>query len=1164
METRLLRESGSNWTKHESGKPTPYLRRAIRWTSSVFGPVLIVWCLAATCTFGQTAQVSGVITDSSGGALPNAGVTALNRDTGISRASESNKVGYYTVPLLQPGSYTITVKATGFATQVRTGITLDVGAQQVFNITMQVGSLSQEIEVTGTAAEIQLSSSDLGAVVNSTTVRELPLNGRSWTDLASLEPGVAVIQTQASFTTGANRGNRGFGNQITVGGARPQQNNYRLDGVNINDYANGAPGSVLGGDLGVDAIQEFSVLTSNYSTEYGRTSGGVINAITRSGTNQIHGGVYEFLRNNALDARNFFDSGNPPFRRNQFGVDVGGPIRKDKVFVFGDYEGIRQSKGITNVVTVPSIAARNGLLCSLCPPPLDPNNPQTGEQNQLKPNPTDPNGTDANGVDLAVKKYLPFWPISHQILPGTNGDIALFTFVAQQVVSENFVTARVDGKFSDKDSIAVTYLGDITPFSSPDGLDVLLLNSKTNRQIGILQETHDFNSTVLNSARFGYSRNAVLDSVPIAAINPLTKDASLGAIPGHFAPEVRVEGLTSLKGGLLNDLTQYFWNSFQAYDDVYWTHGTHSMKFGGTVERMQLNRISASSPGGFFKFGSLSDFLTNQPDRFTAGLTPIYAKSLRQTLIGFYAQDDWRLRPNLTVNIGVRWEATTVPTEIHGRFAILTHITDATPQLGSPFFSNPTLRNFEPRVGFAWDPFHSGKTALRGGFGVFDVLPLTSQFVLAHGGFPITRDGIARHLPLGSFFAGAAPLLGPDSSSNGANFIEQHPHRSYVMQWNLNVQRELTRNLTVTAGYVGSRGVHQPVRADDADIVLPTKSPAGWLFPQVDVLGSAWGPGCDVTDPIVAETGTCNPPPKINDRFGSIDGLWYGGDSSYNALEVGIHKAMSHGVQLQGSFTWGKSIDTGSATVAGDQFLNSISSLPWYDLKSIRGLSDFNIGRTLVISGTWQVPSRKSLSGPAAWITNGWELGAIYKASDGVPFTANWGTGGDPQGLLNSDDWAFPDRLNTPGCATLTNPGNPNHYVKTECFSVPTAPDAGFWAANCDPAPPNLGGPVDPASLQCFNLRGNAGRNILTGPGTSSLDFSVFKNNPIRRISENFNVQFRAEFFNILNHANFAMPVTPDNTDIFDSSGAPTGVAGLLTSTTTTAREIQFALKVVW
>jgi hypothetical protein len=280
------------------------------------------------------------------------------------------------------------------------------------------------------------------------------------------------------------------------------------------------------------------------------------------------------------------------------------------------------------------------------------------------------------------------------------------------------------------------------------------------------------------------------------------------------------------------------------------------------------------------------------------------------------------------------------------------------------------------------------------------------------------------------------------------------------------------------------------------------------------------------------------------------------GSSSYNALEAGISKRMSHGLQIQGSFTWGKSIDTSSATLVGDAFGNSISSLHWFDLRLSRGLSDFNIARILVINGTWQVPTLKSVSGLLARVANGWQLSGIYKANDGVPFTATFGTDGDPLGLNSQDPWDFPNRLTGPGCKTLTNPGNPNNYIKTQCFAVPTAPSAAFYNANCDPAFGTF--------PQCFNLRGNSGRNVLIGPGLSNLDFSVFKNNYVRRISEDFNVQFRAEFFNVLNHTNFSVPVTPDNVTIFDSAGAPTGVAGLLTSTTTTAREMQFALKVVW
>jgi hypothetical protein len=276
---------------------------------------------------------------------------------------------------------------------------------------------------------------------------------------------------------------------------------------------------------------------------------------------------------------------------------------------------------------------------------------------------------------------------------------------------------------------------------------------------------------------------------------------------------------------------------------------------------------------------------------------------------------------------------------------------------------------------------------------------------------------------------------------------------------------------------------------------------------------------------------------------------------------------MSHGLQIQGSFTWGKSIDTGSSTEAGNQYGNSISSEFWPALRLSRGLSDFNITRSLVISGTWQVPSAKSLPGPVAWLTQGLELGAIYKANDGAPFTPTFGTDGDPTGLGSNDPWAFPNRLTGSGCNSLVNPGNPTNYIKTECFAVPTAPPSFFTG----PAPlcssdPRLGSNAvgDPTLFQCFNLRGNAGRNILVGPGTSVLDFSVFKNIPVKKISESFNIQFRAEIFNILNRANFSVPITPDNTDIFDSTGAANGAAGLLTSTSTTSREIQLALKVVW
>src|SRR5881275_617287 len=403
-------------------------------------------------SWGQVAggTISGTVTDSSGRVIGNVQITINNLATGVTRDVTTNDGGFYSAPNLLPGTYQAKFSAKGFKTEARSGIALTVGATEVLDLTMKVGTAVETIQVTGEAPAVQLATSDISAVVNATTVRELPLNGRSWTDLATLQPGVDTIQTQPTFAVGADRGNRGFGQQLTISGARPQQNNYRLDGVSLNDYANGAPGSVMGGNLGVDAIQEFSVLTSNYSAEYGKTSGGVVNAVTRSGANAFHGSAYEFLRNSALDAANFFENagGHPksPFKRNQFGGAMGGPIVKSRTFFFADYEAIRQSKGIAYFDSVPSPDARSGNL-------------------------TNPTATVT--IDPAAQKYLALYPIPQSC----GGNVCPFVYTGQQVINENFITTRLDHKFSEKDSLFGTYMFDRTPYSSPDGMGNVLLGS---------------------------------------------------------------------------------------------------------------------------------------------------------------------------------------------------------------------------------------------------------------------------------------------------------------------------------------------------------------------------------------------------------------------------------------------------------------------------------------------------------------------------------------------------------------------------------------------------------------------------------------------------------------------------------------------------------------
>src|SRR5580700_7264456 len=384
------------------------------------------------------AMMTGTVSDSSGAVIPNGRLSIQNVATGQARVVTADSAGFYSAPNLQPGSYDVTVTAPGFSTEVRSGITLTVGAQQVLNITMKIGQVSEKVQVTGEAPAVQLATSTISGVVSQTAVVELPLNGRDWTQLATLQPGVNSVGSIQANTGTKDRARRGYGVEMAISGSRPQQNNYRIDGISINDYANGGPGSVEGSTLGVDAVQEFSVLTSNYSAEYGRTAGGVINAVTKSGTNSFHGDAYEFLRNSALDARNYFDPANiPAFRRNQFGASLGGPIRKDHTFFFGDYEALRESQGISTLADVPSQALRNGVLCSIPQPGVCSTQRVTGAFN---PDP-------ATGIDKAVLPYLGLWALPNAGLLG-NGDTGIYVFNGGHVTSENLGIGRLDHRFS--------------------------------------------------------------------------------------------------------------------------------------------------------------------------------------------------------------------------------------------------------------------------------------------------------------------------------------------------------------------------------------------------------------------------------------------------------------------------------------------------------------------------------------------------------------------------------------------------------------------------------------------------------------------------------------------------------------------------------------------
>jgi len=1120
---------------------------------------LVILAIAIVSASPASAQVSGAtlsgtITDPSGAAIANAKVSITNKATGITRNVTTDAAGFYSAPNLQPGDYEVTVAAQGFSTTKESNITLTVGAEQALNVSLRIGESTQTVLVEAAAPQIQLGSSTISSEVDSKQILEMPLNGRSWQDLATLVPGVNAIETQVPFENGAIRGNRGFGNQLTISGGRPTQNNYRLDGNSIVDYAMGGPGSVLGVNLGVDAIQEFAVITGNYSAEYGRTSGGIVNAVSKSGTNAFHGDAYEFFRNQVLDANDFFtnSAGLPKnvYRRNQFGAAIGGPVKKDRTFLFFDYEGIRQAVGIpSSNSTVLSDAARTGHLADGTVVPVDP----------------------------VIQKYLALIP--HANGP-VNGDKGNFVFAPTQVIKENYDTVRLDHKIGDKDNLFATYTYDNTPLNTTDGFGFENILSSTARHVAALEESHIFSPALVNSARLGFNRNAVINYSPQSAINPAEADQSLSMLPGFGPAIMAISGFARTVGGLPPAFTHHTWNSIQFYDDAFLTRGTHSLKFGFALERMRYTPFSLYIPTGLLRFNGsktgnpVSDFLTNQPSSLEGGLPPgVSPRGFRQTLFGGYIQDDWKVRRNLTLNVGLRYEMTTVLNEVEGKTTALRNLSDPLPYCGTsapsatdlfygkpgcagvgPFFSsNPTTKNFEPRFGFAWDPKGDGKMAVRGGFAIFDVLPLPG-FFFTQSWMPYFLTGTVANTPATPWQLGTPPTSpgsaysyfsatnDPTCKSPLGNctltgpYNEPNPKRNYVEQWNINFQRQINSTLTATVGYVGSHGLHLLIRGDDFDMVIPTLSPAGYLWPAHSTRND-----------------------RINPNFGLIRGMMWNTSSRYDAVVFSVQKRLSHGFQFGGNYTYSKSMDNDSATIAGDAFSNSITTWFWFNPSLSHAVSDFNFTHTAVINGLWQVPGPSA--GLARGVLGGWEVGGILKMNSGVPTTPL--ISGDPMGVQNSgsDTFGIPNKV--PGCDPInhnfkSNPGGVFlGYINTSCYTVPMAtPDI---ASQCVPFSKVPG--------SCSNLLGNAGRNSIVGPNLYNVDFSAHKDFAVTKISEAFRVQFRAEFFNILNHANFAPPLPffgSSNAQIFNANGTPSGGGGLQQPLATKPRDIQLALKVIF
>ncbi len=1058
------------------------------------------WFFYSGIAFGQTvgASIQGTVTDESGATVANAKVEVRNVATGLTQTTATNANGNYRMPLLPSGDYEVRVTAAGFQPHLRRGVTLAVGQDVVADATLAVGQLESLVTVEASAPAVNITSAALSGLVTKDEIRDLPLNGRSFQQLALLQTGVSAALAAGNDAIG------GRTPKISINGARPEQNNFLLDGTDINNVYNKTPGSVAGVLLGVEAILEFQVLTNAYSAEFGRSSGGVINAVTRSGTNSYHGSLFHFHRNSALDAKNYFDRQDlpiPPFKRNQMGGVLGGPIRKEKTFFFAAFEGLIERLGITGLTTVPDDNARQGLLQAA---------DRIGEP--LFNQDGSPQFRNV-GLHPSIPNYLDlFFPrVNGRLIRNSRGLLSgggEYFFSTLQPTDEYFFQGRIDHQLSERNKLWGRYTfdhGDVNR-QIANRPPVAFTKERSRNQYLTMEYLHTFASGAINTAQFGFNRSVQ------EAENQRTIDIpeSLLFIPGEPFGAINISGLVTELGGDFRLPRLDRLNNFQVSDTIFMTRGSHGLKFGGLAQRLQFNQNTVSQRGGVVIFDNLERFLQGRPNSVDLAvpgrIDPV--RGYRQSLFGFFIQDDFKLRPHLTINLGLRYEFVTVPTEVNGKISNLRQVTDSQITVGDPWHNNPSLKNFAPRIGIAWDPFGDGKTAIRAGFGMFydQILP---KYYFFSGSLnpPFTTrtslDSRIAPIPFPNILANFNPNAPIPAQVQTANFDMQTP---YIMQYNLSVQRSLPGGFDMTLAYAGSRGNHL-IRLGDAN-----------LAPETIV------------------NGVKTYQPTMGRRNPNFTGIWQrvtDAQSFYNSAQVSVVKRYAGGLRTQLSYTYARSIDDSSGINSQD-FVNNVQYvLDWYDRTLDRGLSAFHIKHNLTFNWTYDLPFGRKAKGVAGALLKGWQINNIGAIRSGVPFTVRLGF--NRSGNLNTTSFSAHERPNVKPGSTI-NPilGGPNLYYDPNAFEVPAA-----------------------------NTRGTLGRNTLIGPGMIGIDASVGKSFPL---GENRALQFRAEVFNLPNHPNFAVPsglvvftgVSPEGVATTPSA------AGRITSTVTDSRQIQLGLKLTF
>ena len=1039
-------------------------------TTKKIGLLALALCMAlAGWAQVTTGIISGTVTDSTGAVLPDTKLDIQNQETGISRSAVADSAGHYSVPSLGLGSYKVTAQREGFQGEVRSGIVLTVGREAVVNFQLSVGTVSQTVNVSGEAPLVQTSEATMSNLVNSTSIQELPLNGRDLSQLILLSPNVTqAVDSKATFSY------NGFGRRISIAGFQGEDNAYLLDGGWVDDFYHHIPSGPTGELLGVETVREFTVLTSGFGAQYGRALGGVFNAVSRSGTNDFHGDAFEFLRNSDLDDRSFFDQGGgpPAFRRNQFGATIGGPIKKDKTFFFASYEGLRQTLGVTNTAPVVPTAA---------------------------------------AWQTAVPKVLAYQPLFPLPTPGGvnyGGGTAQYIFVANTPTRFDFGQARIDHQLSGKDSFFARYTASNSFSIATQNLPEFTGNLSLGFHYATLSETHIFSPALLNSAHFQFDRVTPAD----VGGYPATP-AGAFSYPGAAPPAFIITGLTSVEG-LAKPVDWYTTNRFGYQDDLSYVRGNHSMSFGGMYERIQFNMQVPDRTFGEWTFNSLSGFLAGTPTQYRGtppGIgNPI--RGFRQDEMALYFQDDWKVTPRLTLNLGARWEPYTVPTEVNGLVANLRNITDTNSTIGNPMWINNSWGNIGPRFGFAWSPFSNGKTSIRGGFGEYFVPTDT----------PYVQDVGTRVPPLYPFyqipfvagsqsgFPNALPLLQSIGSAftSGDVIPYQHQNTQHSLAWNVSVQQQLGADNVLTLGYQGNRGI-------DILAYLSENAPV------------ATYDGQSLAVPANASQATLP-----NPAFNNVSFWANAANSWYNAATARFERRFAAGLTAAVSYTFAKALtESDGGKVAGSDLGSGSVVKDAFNLPSGKMLTGYDIRNAFTANADYQLPFGKGMNGLTGHLISGWETTGIITVQGGLPVSL---TAGSPAALsaLNiggrtPNSAGCPYSQIVPGIQFVSGVVQ---YFNPQCYSFPTALELG-----------------------------NVDENSVIGPGLVSLNFAVARN---FAVTERMHLQFRAEAFNLTNRVNFAQPAV----SVFSGSGGRTGNAGEITNTVSSAggRQIQFGLKLIF